>query len=126
MCLCAGNHNIGLPMVKSAKISTILCPFAKKKISCCHGSHDACKVSLRSFGILHVKTMFGNKGEGLLHACISSPDIIITASPALQFDAMECLWENLLTSLLHPGKVSPKPTHPVSVPMFACINFYIF
>ncbi len=29
-------------------------------------------MSLRSFGILHVKTMFGNKGEGLLHACISS------------------------------------------------------
>ena len=40
-------------VVKSAKISTILCPFVqkiKKKTivySCCHGSHDASKVSLR-------------------------------------------------------------------------------
>ena len=28
--------------------------------------------SVDIIGILHVKTMFGNKGEGLLHACISS------------------------------------------------------
>ena len=41
-------------VVKSAKNSTILCPFVqkiKKKTivySCCHGSHDASKVSLRS------------------------------------------------------------------------------
>ncbi len=34
------------------------------------------KVSLRSvlilFRILHVTTMFGNEGEGFLHACVSS------------------------------------------------------
>ncbi len=48
-------------------------PFAKKKYRVVmHGSHDACKASLRSFRILHVKTIFGIKGEGLLHACISS------------------------------------------------------
>ncbi len=43
-------------VVKSAKISTILCPFVQKitknketiVYSCCHGSHDASKVSLRS------------------------------------------------------------------------------
>ncbi len=39
-------------VVKSAKISTILCPFVQKNqtivYSCCHGSHDASKVSLRS------------------------------------------------------------------------------
>ena len=38
-------------VVKSAKISTILHPFVKKQkivYSCCHGSHDANKVSLRS------------------------------------------------------------------------------
>ena len=38
-------------VVKSAKMSTILCPFVQKKTimySCCHGSHDASKVSLRS------------------------------------------------------------------------------
>ena len=41
-------------IVKSAKISTILCPFVQKiqkktiVYSCCHGSHDASKVSLRS------------------------------------------------------------------------------
>ena len=37
-------------VVKSAKISTILCPIVRKKTivySCCHGSHDASKVSLR-------------------------------------------------------------------------------
>ena len=31
-------------VVKSAKMSTILCPFEP----CCHDSHDASKVSLRS------------------------------------------------------------------------------
>ena len=40
---------------------------------------DASKVSLRSvlilFRILHVETMFGNEGEGFLHACISSLDV---------------------------------------------------
>ncbi len=38
-------------VVKSAKISTILCPFVQKTTivySCCHGSHDASKLSLRS------------------------------------------------------------------------------
>ena len=28
------------------------------------------------FRILHVETMFGNEGEGFLHACISSLDIL--------------------------------------------------
>ncbi len=41
-----------------------------------HGHRDASKVSLRSvlilFRILHVQTIFGNEGEGVLHACISS------------------------------------------------------
>ncbi len=38
-------------VVKSAKISTILCTFVQKflkKKQCCHRSHDANKVSLRS------------------------------------------------------------------------------
>ncbi len=42
---------------------------------------DASKVGLRSvlilFSVLHVETMFGNEGEGFLHACISigSPEM---------------------------------------------------
>ena len=67
-------------VVKSAEISTILCPFApkikKKHWWYCHGEHDASKMSLRSMliksAMLRVKTMFRNKGEGLLQACISS------------------------------------------------------
>ncbi len=66
-------------VVKSAKISTILCLFVqkiKKRLSYCHGYRDASNVSLRSVlilcKILHVETMFGNEGEGFLHACISS------------------------------------------------------
>ena len=37
-------------VVESAKISTILCPVVQKikKKQCCHGSHEASKVSLRS------------------------------------------------------------------------------
>ena len=36
-------------VVKSANISTILCPFAEKKYRVAmHGSHDASKVILRS------------------------------------------------------------------------------
>ncbi len=52
------------------------CPKNKKRSSYCHGYRDASNVSLRSvlilFRILHVETMFGNEGEGFLHACISS------------------------------------------------------
>ena len=65
-------------VVKSAKISTILCLFVQKikTLIVCHGYRDASNVSLRSVlilcRILHVETMFGNEGEEFLHACISS------------------------------------------------------
>ncbi len=58
-------------VVKSAKISTILCLFIQK----IKNVDRVANVSLRSVlicRILHVETMFGNEGEGFLHACISS------------------------------------------------------
>ncbi len=60
------------------------CPKNKKRSSYCHGYRDAGNVSLRSvlilFWILHVETMFGNEGEGFLHACISSYNIALVNS----------------------------------------------
>ena len=67
--------------VKSAKIFIVLCHFNHKiknidRVAMVYTLNEESKVSLRSvfiyFAILHVETMFGNKGDGLLHACISS------------------------------------------------------
>ncbi len=46
----------------------------KKTLTCCHGLHDASKVSLRSVfilcGILHVETTFDYKGDQARGYCM--------------------------------------------------------
>ncbi len=77
-------------------------------------------MSLRSvlilFKILHVETMFGNEGEGFLHACISSLAYILSQ------DSLVVFWHSFL-SLFSPFRkpqcslfTIPEPTARSAVP----------
>ena len=62
-------------VVKSAKISTIYA-FLPKKFK--KAIIVMVNMTRETWAIRHVETMFGNKGEGLPQACISSSFIFVT------------------------------------------------